>query len=346
MIHGTVIKGLRFRHHNASLPVPKTNQKMHVTSEFIDFNGPQDGTQTCNHREILPPIPEPSPDLLRALEILRKLHHSCLSKQKRKRKPQQRIPKVSRMNGFTAFKSFYSCNLSAVGQGTLSSVLSKVWTIDKNQHVWDLYANLFRRYKRSETFPEWLVKNSIQSKEKVFMDSNILNVNELNLPNKSDEVFKILSNVSSSLEQNYEAFPNQQSNEKPKTTVDSTPSCLVSSSSSPLVSIPACTPNYEFTDYFSTSSDIHSNIDYLSIESSNLFPDLSGVSLDSRLFETTDLYLGGLLTDVNFSSQPELIQKDNISIPSSFDIINFSDEKFWTDIPEIDRIPGSIFSQC
>lgn len=71
------------------------------------------------------------------------------------------------MNGFTAYKSYYSRNLTSVSQGVLSSALSKVWATEKNQYIWDLYANVFRRYKRCESFPEWLDKTSSTSQSNV-----------------------------------------------------------------------------------------------------------------------------------------------------------------------------------
>lgn len=135
------------------------DSKFLICPQFVDFGSPQNGTEECNHIEILPPIPDESPDLLKALDYLESLQRVAGKKPKpRKRKKKQTTSKASRLNGFTAFKSFYSRDVYSVCQGVISSTLSKVWQTEKNQNVWDNYARHFRRYQRREHFCEWLVK--------------------------------------------------------------------------------------------------------------------------------------------------------------------------------------------
>lgn len=154
------MKELEFRHHKTSNDLPSSTTTTFVTSDFIDFNASQNEPDICNHIETLPSLPEISPELLETLEHLKELQKKCLNIKRRRKRVTNQQPKVSKMNGFTAFKSFYSRNFTALNQGVLSSYLSKVWVTEKNQHIWDLYAYLFRRYKRSETFSNWLLKNT------------------------------------------------------------------------------------------------------------------------------------------------------------------------------------------
>lgn len=169
------MKEIRFKHHKASSNLPLSTKTTFVTSDFIDFNSSQNGPGICDHVETLPSIPETSPELLKTLEELTELQKKCLTTKTKRRRATNQQPKVSKINGFTAFKSFYSRKFTALNQGVLSSYLSKVWVTEKNQHIWDLYAYLFRRYKRSESFSNWLVKNTNSQNLKVEAEDIIPN---------------------------------------------------------------------------------------------------------------------------------------------------------------------------
>lgn len=88
-----------------------------------------------------------SKDLRKALDHLKTLNTSLLPKLKSLRRSRAKSFKVSKMNGFTAYKSYYTKQFTAVHQAVLSSVISKAWRTDENQDVWDMYAFMFRRYK-------------------------------------------------------------------------------------------------------------------------------------------------------------------------------------------------------
>lgn len=173
---------IKFRYPNVSSASEGIRKapKISICPDFIEFkptegDTPEEITQECTYSENFPSIPHPPPELIRALNELQSLHISALKKQKRlrKRKPTlSNFGKVSKINGFTAFKSYYSKNTSAVGQGVLSSVLSKVWTRYKHQDVWDTYAELYRRYQRKEPFYTWLqratFRETIPQGEEIF----------------------------------------------------------------------------------------------------------------------------------------------------------------------------------
>lgn len=165
----TSAKLLKFRHHRAKLTSDPQASKptISISPDFIDFHNPRDGTEICNHVEILPPIPPRSRYLNRTLEELSKLHTASSGKGRsskiRRRKPSYLANKISRINGFTAFKSYYSRFAPAVCQGIVSSALSKVWQRDSHQNVWDSYARHYRQYQRSEGFCDWLDKTAQQN---------------------------------------------------------------------------------------------------------------------------------------------------------------------------------------
>jgi hypothetical protein len=110
----------------------------------------------------MPSIPPPSSELLKALDELHVLQCSVQKKgrtRSRRRKTNTKIPgRISRINGFTAFKSYYSQNITSVCQGIISSKLSKVWQVEKNQDVWNNFALHYRRYQRKEPFCVWLLR--------------------------------------------------------------------------------------------------------------------------------------------------------------------------------------------
>lgn len=158
-------KIIKFRHHRVkSTSTPYVRKaRFSISPEFIEFNSAQEGRLECNHVENLPPIPLPSQELLQALGELQRLHSIGLMKCRnkiRKRRTSTTGNKISRINGFTAFKSYYSRHASAVCQGVVSSMLSKVWLRDRNQDVWDNYALHYRRYQRKEPFCEWLANST------------------------------------------------------------------------------------------------------------------------------------------------------------------------------------------
>lgn len=164
---------IKFKHHIAKktstaplVPQSTSPQQRNlsiINLDFIDFNSPEDGSQLCQHAEILPPIPPQSKCLIQTLQELKGLHIASLKKSRhkpRRRKPTPKMNKVSKINGYTAFKSYYSRHVSNVCQGMVTSMLSKVWLKYDHQDIWDTYARHYRRYKRTEAFSEWLDRNT------------------------------------------------------------------------------------------------------------------------------------------------------------------------------------------
>lgn len=160
-------KNIRFRNRTVSFPSPISTPAVPIHGGFIDYNAPKTGTEICRHEEIVPPVPKMSPDLMKTLDHLEKLNRDIESSKMMRRRRRRKIQntKPSKMNRFTAYKSYYTKNYPSVHQAMLSSVISKAWAADENKEVWDIYASIFRRYKRNETFSEWLNRTAPQSND-------------------------------------------------------------------------------------------------------------------------------------------------------------------------------------
>lgn len=102
----------------------------------------------------LPNLPKPSPELKRTLI---EFNNEVLRESTRKRKKQTIYTKKGKINGFMAFRAFYSRSIfSSERQRQLSVLLSKVWAKDSNQGVWNRYADEYNKDERKLYFVEWL----------------------------------------------------------------------------------------------------------------------------------------------------------------------------------------------
>nr|BBD18017.1 putative transcription factor [Ogataea minuta] len=112
----------------------------------------------------LPQLPDASPTLRKLLNDYRSQNSSLVTSRKRKKSPgSNRITKRSTskrrrsLNGFMAFRSFYSQNIDTYkSQKDLSSALAKVWNLEKNQNIWNRYAAEYNISCTTASFVSWL----------------------------------------------------------------------------------------------------------------------------------------------------------------------------------------------
>ncbi|KAG7805696.1 hypothetical protein KL921_005399 [Ogataea angusta] len=108
----------------------------------------------------LPQIPTTSPSLKRLLsEYGSKDNGSDRSNKVARKKPtRHKVQKGrKRLNGFMAFRSFYSRNITNYNsQKALSQALAHAWNREKHQQVWSLYATQYNHSKSMEPFSKWL----------------------------------------------------------------------------------------------------------------------------------------------------------------------------------------------
>ncbi|ODV95197.1 hypothetical protein PACTADRAFT_33775 [Pachysolen tannophilus NRRL Y-2460] len=106
----------------------------------------------------LPPLPKIPDNLKDKLEVYAskyvtkekgKIHQSKVAKKMKKK-----------MNGFMAYRSFYTKNINNVTQQTeLSAILAKSWSMDDvNQTIWKRYATQYNKESSNTPFVEWLHK--------------------------------------------------------------------------------------------------------------------------------------------------------------------------------------------
>lgn len=113
----------------------------------------------------IPPLPEPSPGLKEVLE-----RFNGNGENARCRRSQVEVPFLGhkkrsrsktghRLNGFMAFRSFYSRSVfDAEYQRQLSSILGSLWKNEPKQDVWNRYAIEYNSRASKEDFIEWLTR--------------------------------------------------------------------------------------------------------------------------------------------------------------------------------------------
>lgn len=75
------------------------------------------------------------------------------------RKNRNRCKKTRCLNGFMAFRSFYSRSISNVEhQRELSSLLGKLWKNEPNKAIWNRYAIEYNSQAINQDFVDWLFK--------------------------------------------------------------------------------------------------------------------------------------------------------------------------------------------
>ncbi|CCE86960.1 Piso0_005485 [Millerozyma farinosa CBS 7064] len=84
------------------------------------------------------------------------------NKSPKKTTPRRYKPKARRtrnLNGFMAFRSFYSRSISNVEhQRQLSSLLGSLWQTEPNKNIWNRYAIEYNTRATNQDFVEWLCK--------------------------------------------------------------------------------------------------------------------------------------------------------------------------------------------
>lgn len=105
----------------------------------------------------LPKLPRESENLqaiLRRFDCVPCSHVPKLTKQKNRKMLKRRL------NGFIAFRSFYSRRVnSSLMQKELSSLLGQVWKREPNRSVWICYALQYNETGGEENFIDWLYRN-------------------------------------------------------------------------------------------------------------------------------------------------------------------------------------------
>lgn len=281
-------KIFRFRHHKISNPSNlKTKSKILFCPQFIDFNSPKNGSEECTHTEIMPAIPSPSSELLKVLEELHKLQSSTHKKRTRSRRRKSNTHnsgKISRINGFTAFKSYYSRSITSVCQGVISSRLSKVWQIEKNQDIWDNYARHYRRYKRTELFCDWLLRAT--------QNTSVAKPKSSTSKSSNEEVVKDFI-IEENLECDGDIFTTDFAPHSNSFTIhDSTNENTVIASGHP-------DPSYVNYCFDNLSSELYKNLDYFDINESHYFFESSLNEYDLFDDRFSDLSIEAILPNIN-----------------------------------------------
>lgn len=106
--------------------------------------------------QVLPELPEPSEyikDILAACKTRIKAEPLQSNKRSRRKANTRR-----RLNGFIAFRAFYSRTVrDSQLQKHLSSLLGKAWKAEINRNVWEIYATLYNETGGDESFLNWLL---------------------------------------------------------------------------------------------------------------------------------------------------------------------------------------------
>nr|AZQ56645.1 MAT alpha 1 protein [Suhomyces anneliseae] len=109
----------------------------------------------------MPAIPSPSPQLKELLLKFNSLNDTTQKKQNNlqgSKSQRKSISKKRNINGFIAFRTFYSKSVfNPKHQRSLSSELAKLWKTEPSKTQWNLYARVYNsRDDKELQFVEWL----------------------------------------------------------------------------------------------------------------------------------------------------------------------------------------------
>lgn len=136
-----------------------SNEDIHLKSKEANFLMIRTGL-------LIPALPEPSETIINSLaECDASMDDIDLFKPSNRSKRRKAV-KRRRLNGFIAFRSYYSrAAKSHSSQRKLSSLLAKVWKEEANKHVWSTYASVYNETGGNDDFILWLEKNLEQNEK-------------------------------------------------------------------------------------------------------------------------------------------------------------------------------------
>lgn len=117
---------------------------------------PQPKSEIPTFSTTLPSVPPASPQLEELLQKFPNRIDSHSRATKRRRQGAKRV-----LNGFIAFRTFYSQSISTVSeQREFSKALAAIWAVDADQVVWERFAQEYNFRARNENFKEWLINST------------------------------------------------------------------------------------------------------------------------------------------------------------------------------------------
>lgn len=151
----------------------------------------------------LPEIPLPSS---RLQNLLCQYQFDDISEKKKPHRAKKITTKSNerkrRMNGFIAFRSFYSKTIRGTShQKELSSKLAVIWKNEPHHQTWNCYALQYNATGGEETFVEWLNRNlgfesGVEDEKtlKIYKNDMLKNVEDVFLETRSYDSGKFASN--------------------------------------------------------------------------------------------------------------------------------------------------------
>lgn len=114
----------------------------------------------------IPPLPKASESVRRSLAECN-AHISDIDLFKPSNRSKRRKTTCGRrLNGFLAFRIFYSrAAKDSASQKKLSSLLAKAWSEDVNKHIWSTYASVYNETGGTDEFIPWLEKTLNKTKQ-------------------------------------------------------------------------------------------------------------------------------------------------------------------------------------
>lgn len=109
---------------------------------------------------LVAPIPEASESLKHALAECNASMDEVDRFKVSKRSEYRRVKGNRRLNGFMAFRIYYSrAAKDSASQKKLSALLAKAWKNDNNKHIWSTYASMYNETGGEDAFIFWLEKS-------------------------------------------------------------------------------------------------------------------------------------------------------------------------------------------
>lgn len=158
-----------------SLPVRKKAASKKIREAFVDV--PKVPVEQLPNIEVydtyytttFPPLPKPSQELKQVLITFNEFSKTIPNSKK-----STKIKKFKKINGFFAFRSFYSRFIKGSElQRRLSKELGVLWKKEVCKDVWVRYAYEYSKLEPQKGFVEWLCERlNIQSKKLSIMSIN------------------------------------------------------------------------------------------------------------------------------------------------------------------------------